>query len=158
MTPVLEFPASGHPSDAKVKTFAGQRHRISDLLSQDLLTLLPPSPLKKINCYKRARNEKEDPGKRDRPQGKLRGGGGGGGGGEEYDLFFSTLHPTDPHSGYSLCQQPKHLVVAQQKILQQVAFTTRTHSIVYFSTDHTSFTCTMANRYLVSGRFFFRIL
>lgn len=79
MTPVLELPASGHSSYAKVKTFEGKGiavsstsvilrpsspgDRISDLLSKDLPTLPPLPPPKKTNCYKRARNE----GKRDRP-------------------------------------------------------------------------------------------
>ena len=34
MAPVLELPASGHPSYAKVKTFAGQRHRSIAVSSQ----------------------------------------------------------------------------------------------------------------------------
>ena len=63
MTPVLELPASGHPSYAKVKTFEGKGiavsstsvilrpsspgDRISDLLSKDLPTLPPPPQKKK---------------------------------------------------------------------------------------------------------------
>lgn len=64
LTPVLELPASGHPSyAAKVKTFEGKgiavsstsvilrpsspRDRISDLLSKDLPTLTPPPPPRK---------------------------------------------------------------------------------------------------------------
>ena len=71
-------------------------------------------------------------------------------------LFYSASYL--PPLGYSLYQSAKDLVVSYQRILQRVAVTTRTHSIVYFFTNHTSFTCTVANRYLVSGRFFFRIL
>ena len=66
LTPVLELPASGHPSyAAKVKTFEGKgiavsstsvilrpsspRDRISDLLSKDLPTLPPPPPPQEKN-------------------------------------------------------------------------------------------------------------
>ena len=93
-----------------------------------------------------------------RVQGWGGGGGGGGGGARKVRplLFYSASYL--PPLGYSLYQSAKDLVVSYQRILQQVAVTTRTHSIVYFFTNHTSFTCTVANRYLVSGRFFFRIL
>ena len=104
LTPVLELPASGHPSyAAKVKTFEGKgiavsstsvilrpsspRDRISDLLSKDLPTLPPPPPPRKKLIVTK---EQEMKGKGTDHRESYAGRGAG-----EYDPFFSTLHPTD---------------------------------------------------------------
>lgn len=101
MTPVLELPASGHPSYAKVKTFEGKGiavsstsvilrpsspgDRISDLLSKDLPTLPPPPPKKKQLIVTKEPEMKE----RGTDHRESYAGEGG-----EYDPFFSTLHST----------------------------------------------------------------